>query len=784
MKRKKLRYGVGAGVVLLLAAFYFCLPEPLFDEVYSTVLEARDAELLSATLASDGQWRFPARAEVPEKFRQAIVAFEDHRFYDHPGVDPLAIARAAYRNMQAGRIVNGGSTLSMQVIRLAGHQPPRHWLQKVKEAVQALRLEMRYSKSEILALYAAHAPFGGNVVGLEAACWRYFQRASDELSWGEAALLAVLPNHPALIHPGRNRRALLAKRNRLLTRLKEAGALDDMDYQLAVAEPIPAAPRALPRLAPHLLQWARVQGHDQQRIVSTVQASLQRRVREVVRDHHQLLRLKQIHNAAALVLDVSTGHVLAYVGNAPAEDGGRHEFVDVVQAPRSTGSMLKPFLYAALADEGRLLPTMLQPDVPTLINGFAPQNFSRQYDGAVPAREALTRSLNIPAVHQLRSYRYEKFYHLLRRLGLTTLSEPADHYGLSLVLGGAEGTLWDITGAYASLARTLTNYFERPGTRRYTTADLHAPFFVNPDSVQAPLQAGGLLSAAAIWQTFEALREVNRPSEEAGWKNFGSSRPIAWKTGTSIGFRDGWAVGVTPLYAVGVWVGNADGEGRPGITGTDAAAPLLFSIFSSLPADRSWFDGPRAELQEISVCAQSGHPATELCQQRVQQWAVHNKMLVPPCPYHRLVHLSADDQYRIHGGCAPVGTIKSTPWFILPPVMEYYYKTRHWNYRPLPPYRADCMNPAAIAVMDLIYPKPDTRIFIPKGLDGSLEETVFVATHRQPDHLLFWHLDGAYIGSTRNVHQLPLQATEGEHVITLSDQEGNMFESRFTILSK
>lgn len=225
-------------------------------------------------------------------------------------------------------------------------------------------------------------------------------------------------------------------------------------------------------------------------------------------------------------------------------------------------------------------------------------------------------------------------------------------------------------------------------------------------------------------------------------------------------------------------------NGRPGITGTDAAAPLLFSIFSSLPADRSWFDGPRAELQEISVCAQSGHPATELCQQRVQQWAVHNKMLVPPCPYHRLVHLSADDQYRIHSGCAPVGTIKSTPWFILPPVMENYYKTRHWNYRPLPPYRADCMNPAAIAVMDLIYPKPDTRVFIPKGLDGSLEETVFVATHRQPDCLLFWHLDGAYIGSTRNVHQLPLQATEGEHVITLSDQEGNMFESRFTILSK
>jgi penicillin-binding protein 1C len=746
-------------------------------------VEDRSGELLSATLAADGQWRFPARAHVSEKFQQALIEFEDHRFRYHPGVDPLAIGRAAYRNLAAGRVVNGGSTLSMQVIRLAAHQPPRHGWQKIKEAIQAVRLELRYTKAEILALYAAHAPFGGNVVGLEAACWRYFQRPSDELSWGEAALLAVLPNHPALIHPGRNRQLLLAKRNRLLVRLRQTGALDDTDFELALAEPIPAAPQPLPRLAPHLLQWVRTQGHDQHRIVSTVQAALQRRVREIVRDHHQALRLKQIHHAAALVLDVSSGQVLAYVGNVP-EDGIRQEYVDVVQAPRSTGSVLKPFLYAALTDEGRLLPSMLQPDVPTIINGFAPQNFSRQYDGAVPAREALTRSLNVPAVHQLRAYRYEKFHLLLQRIGLTTLREPADHYGLSLVLGGAEGTLWDITGAYASLGRMLNNYAERAGPRRYAAQDIHGPRFLAGDSVQPQMTGRGVLSAAAIWQTFEALREVNRPSEEAGWKNFGSTRPVAWKTGTSIGFRDGWAVGVTPRYAVGVWVGNADGEGRPGLTGTDAAAPVLFSIFSALPADQSWFTRPHSELQEISVCAQSGHPATEFCPDRVKQWGMNDKVLVQPCPYHRVVHVSRDAKYRLHRACAAAEAIRPETWFVLPPVMEYYYRSRHWNYRTLPPYREDCANPANLAVMDLIYPKRDSKVIIPIGLSGATEQTVFQATHRQPDQILFWHLDGHYVGATRQNHRLPFLPEAGEHRLTLSDQEGNFLETRFQVVFK
>ncbi|MEJ0056514.1 MAG: transglycosylase domain-containing protein [Bacteroidota bacterium] len=456
--------------------YFLSLPGQLFSSPYCTVLEDRSGQLLSASIASDGQWRFPETGVVNDKFVKSITAYEDKRFWNHPGVDVLALGRAIRKNIQAGRVVSGGSTLTMQMIRLSRQNPDRTIFQKIIEVILATRAELRYSKKEILNLYASHAPFGGNVVGIEAACWRYFGRSSQELSWGEATLLAVLPNNPSLIHLARNRDQLMSKRNRLLKKLFDQGELDEVSYQLAIAEPIPEKPQPLPRLAPHLLDRAAQDGYGQHVIHSSIDGSLQVRTEQVVDDHYQRLKGNQVFNAAVLILDVKTGEALAYVGNSKA--GAAHEEnVDVIRSPRSTGSILKPFLFAAMLDEGKILPRTLMPDVPTLIGGFAPKNFSRQYDGAVPADNALLRSLNIPTVYELIDYRYEKFYNLLQRIGMTTLSQPPDHYGLSLVLGGAEGTLWDITGMYASAARTLNNYFERAGSNRYDKKDFHPPHF-------------------------------------------------------------------------------------------------------------------------------------------------------------------------------------------------------------------------------------------------------------------------------------------------------------------
>jgi penicillin-binding protein 1C len=770
---------------LLLGLWYWqSLPSKLFDESYSTVLEARNGELLSASIADDGQWRFPADSEVPGKFAEALTTFEDKRFFYHPGVDVISIARAVRQNMAAGKVVSGGSTLTMQVVRLSREDKARTFTSKILETILATRLEVRYSKKEILEMYAAHAPFGGNVVGLEAACWRYFNTGPKDLSWGQAALLAVLPNAPGLMHPGKNRSLLKEKRNRLLDKLVDAGKIDSFTCQLAKQEEVPEVPFTLPEHASHLLARMKSEGKKGQRIKSTIDASLQYRLEELLRLHNKRLRGNHINNGAAIILDVNSGNVLAYAGNIPGRDVPE-SYVDIIRAPRSTGSILKPFLYAAMLDDGRMLPRTLIPDVPVLINGFSPKNFTHAYDGAVHADRALIRSLNVPAVHMLREYRYEKFYSLLNDLGMSTLSQPSAHYGLSLILGGAEGTLWDITGMYASMGRVLNSYSNYPGKNRYRSSDIHPPMVLSeaesPDGFA--VSESSVLSAASIFSTFQTLREVYRPGEETGWRYFSNSKTIAWKTGTSFGFRDAWSVGVTPEYAVGVWIGNADGEGRPGLTGSETAAPVMFDVFSQLPKGTQWFGQPATEMREVETCRQSGHRAGNYCTDKETVLVSLAGLKTEPCPYHRVAHLSKDMTHQVHDECEALSEVKHVNWFVLPPVQEFYFKTLHHEYRPLPRLRKDCVVPETQTVMDMIYPKNNTKVFIPRELDGSQGSSVFQLAHRDPSATVFWHLDGSFIGSTKSKHHLPMRPSPGKHTLTLVDEDGEELVRSFEILS-
>jgi len=778
-------------VVAASLAYFLSLPDPLFYESYSTVLKASRGELLSASIAKDGQWRFPEADSIPLKFAEALITYEDKRFYDHPGVDILSLGRAIRQNVVEGRVVSGGSTITMQVIRLSRRRKSRTVFEKTIEMMLATRLEFRCSKEEILNLYASHAPFGGNVVGLEAACWRYFGRDPHQLSWGEAALLAVLPNAPSMIHPGKNRERLKEKRDRLLDKLVAAGKIDAFTGSLAKDEAIPEEPKQLPRHARHLLVRAMTEGQAERSITSTVDKSLQEQAERILQDHHQRLKANQIHNAAVIVLEVSSRKVLAYVGNTNERDNAYNGVdVDIITARRSTGSILKPFLFAAMLDEGKILPRTLVPDVPTIINGFSPKNFSKEYDGAVPANKALIRSLNIPAVHMLKTYRYEKFHSLLKHVGMTTLNHSADHYGLSLVLGGAEGTLWDITGMYASMARTLNNYWEHPGKNRYKKTDFHPPYYSDalpiPDAslreYEGNLEENSWLSAASIFQTFDALKEVYRPGEESGWKYFSSAKKIAWKTGTSFGFRDAWAVGVTPHYVVGVWVGNADGEGRPGLTGTDAAAPIMFDVFSQLH-EETWFQPPLQEMERITVCKHSGYRNSKWCNGVDTVFVTRQGLQSVSCPFHRLVNLTPGGKFRVHSDCDPVDKIVQSTWFVLPPIQEYYFRSKNFSYKVLPPFRKDCQNASLLASMDLIYPKPDSKIFIPRELNGAEGKVVFELAHRNPGTIVYWHLDGNFVGSTKGSHSLPLHPPQGRHFLTVVDENGETINSSFHVIS-
>lgn len=749
-------------LAFLVTGYIFCLPRHLFHVPYSTVVTDRNEELLGARIASDGQWRFPPRNTTPEKIKECLITFEDKHFYHHWGVNPFAIGRAFYQNVKNKRIVSGGSTLTMQTIRLARNES-RTFREKLIEMIWATRLEFRASKEEILSMYISHAPFGGNVVGLDAAAWRYFGHSADDLSWAESAMLAVLPNAPAMIHPSKGRKTLLDKRNRLLKQLLEKKTIDSSTYELAISEPLPDEPHALPQIAPYLVSRF-YQERNGEYSRSTINKGIQTQVEDLAERWSNEFGRSDIRNLAILVIDIPSNQVVAYCGNVhfDRKQGGNQ--VDVIQAPRSTGSILKPFLYYAMLQEGSLLPDMLLPDVPVNINGFTPQNFSMQFEGAVPASEALARSLNIPAVTMLQRYGVPKFHSFLQQIGLKTINRSSSHYGLSLILGGAEATLWDVTNAYAMMGRSLLQLPQ-------TSCSLLLPTSRITESTD-PFQPG------AVWQTFDALKEVNRP-EEIDWKSIPSMQTIAWKTGTSYGFRDAWAVGVTPRYAVGVWVGNATGEGKPGLVGAQTAGPVLFDIFNLLPSS-SWFTRPAGIFVEAEVCRKSGHLKGRFCDETDTLLVLPAGLRTEACPYHHLVTLSADESQRIYENCANTEPTLRKSWFTLPPVWEWYYKQHHPEYKPLPPFKAGC-GEDTFQPMQFIYPPMNARIKLPKQLDGSKGFLTVELAHNNPNATVFWHLDETYQAQTQDFHKISLQPAAGKHSLTAVDGEGNTISTTFFV---
>jgi penicillin-binding protein 1C len=290
-----------------------------------------------------------------------------------------------------------------------------------------------------------------------------------------------------------------------------------------------------------------------------------------------------------------------------------------------------------------------------------------------------------------------------------------------------------------------------------------------------------VLSAASIYQTFNVLTEVYRPGEETGWRYFSNARKIAWKTGTSFGYRDGWTVGLTPEYAVGVWIGNADGEGRPGLTGTDAAAPLLFTLFSTLPTT-TWFRQPTTEMDKAVICKKSGFKATAVCVETDTVLVNKAGQTSEVCPYHQLIHLSADKKNRVTSQCASISEMQAEKWFVLPAIEAYYYRAKNISYKPVPELKQGCGE--VVASMDLIYPKHNARIFIPRALNGVAGKVVFELAHAQPKAVVYWHLDGAYLGTTKGVHQMASQPQKGAHILTLIDEQGQSFSRNFEVISE
>ncbi len=756
-------------LVLLLGWYANCIPDTLFVAPNATVVKARNNELMGAVIAKDGQWRFPELDSVPNKFKACILQFEDAYFYKHMGFNPVSIVRAFQQNRKANRIVRGGSTLTQQVVRLARKNKKRSYLEKCIELIWATRVELGYSKEEILKLYASHAPFGGNVVGLEMAAWRYYGLAPHQLSWAESATLAVLPNAPSLIYPGKNQSRLKAKRNALLDKLLAKKIIDSITCELAKEEELPQKPYPLPSYATHVVQRLATK-HPGQQLQTSLDAVLQRKVQEQVRLHYRQMKQNEVHNAAVLVLRVKDRKVLSYVGNSPTTKI-HHKDVDNIIARRSTGSTLKPILYGHMLHAGELLPTQLLADIPVEIAGYSPKNFSLKFDGAVPANEALTRSLNIPAVRMLQRYGLEKFRDELKGYRLQHLDKSAEYYGLSLILGGAEASLWDLCKTYAGYSG-MVSHFEALDHQYYSN-EFAEPVLLEKEQVHFgnTLTAPQHIGAGAAFLTLETLTEVNRPTSSQAWKYYDSAQKIAWKTGTSFGNKDAWAIGVTKDYVVGVWIGNSDGEGRPDLTGVSSAGPLLFNVFELLPKS-DWFVEPHEDLVAIELCERSGYLALPLCP-KVEKLVPQKGEMGAPCPYHKEITVDMEEKFRVNASCESVDKRKQALWFVLPPIMEHYYKQKDIFYRALPPMRSDCVK-GQEKMMDFVFPaKKWTKLSLTKGIDGKVNGIVLKLTHRNPNTKVHWYLDDRYLGSTTDVHEFLVKPALGIHTLTTVDEQGN-----------
>ena len=783
MKRRGSQLTLALSLVLCIIWFYNCNRKPLFNDPQSTVLFDESGHLLGARIAGDGQWRFPYCKDVPEGFKTCLINFEDKRFYDHIGIDFLAILRAIRLNILSGKKVSGASTISMQVIRLSRKGKPRTYFEKIVELFKAIRLELSYSKEEILQLYSTYAPFGGNIVGLETASWKYFGRSVDKLSMAEYATLAVLPNRPSMINPNKNRNILMKQRNKLLKDLFLKNIIDSVSYSLSLKEPLPKRTKPLPNLAPHLIDFVQYQLEMEGRINLTIQRDKQVLINQLLETHHKYLRENEIHNVSALLLDTKSGKVLAYTGNVGYFKNPLGGSVDMIQSKRSTGSILKPILFAASLDDGLISSSSLLPDVPTYFGDYSPQNYSLKYAGAVSASEALIRSLNVPTVRLLSRYGQPKFYDKLKKLGITTLNKPPSHYGLSLILGGSEVKIWDITGTYASMARSLMFFNSNNST--YNNFSYHSPILFQEDTSYLRIDQSNYsnISAGALFEMFQSMAKVVRPGSDKYWEEFTSSQQIAWKTGTSFGFRDAWAIGCTPKYTLSVWVGNASGEGRPGLTGLKAAAPVLFDIFNSLNREKNWFEKPLDDFQEVNLCKHSGYKSLPDCPNSIRLFTVKGAKKLSPCSFHRNIHIDPFSGKRVSGNCCDPFDMHKKTFFVLPPAQEWYFKKAHPNYETIPPFREGCKEDSDINLMEFIYPVENISIIIPKNLDGSIGEIVFELKHRHSNQTVYWHIDDEYVGETKFVHELSRIMTEGEHLVTAVDADGNRIQQKFSIIS-
>jgi penicillin-binding protein 1C len=774
MHRRR-RLALGITLAILLAGPYlwfhalnwlFPFPWEKLQRPPAVVALDRHGQPLRFFLPADDRWRFPMRlADMPPELPQALVASEDRRFYRHHGVDPLAVARAAWSNLKAGSVVSGASTIPMQVARMA-EPGPRTLVSKICESFRAVQLERRFTKDEILEIYLNLTPYGGNVEGVGAAAWFYFGKEPDQLSLGEIALLTALPRAPAGYDPTVHPQAAEAARGRVLEQLAARGVFPRREIAEAERQPVPRARKRPPFAAPHFTAMVSAQRPDEVRLRTTLDRRTQEVAESQVARRIRELRDQGIGNAAVVVIDNETRAVRALVGSAGFRETAFQGQINGAAARRSPGSTLKPFLYAMAIDQGRVLPDSYILDIPTDFSGYVAENYDDHYRGRVTVREALTLSLNACAVRLLSQASLPEFLRLLQRGGLSTLDRPAGSYGLPLVLGAGEVRLLDLTNLYASLAEggvyrpvrvvePSTNQDSRPRTQ-------------DPE----PLR---LFSSDAARAIAEILTDVRRPDLPAAWDLTRDVPAVAWKTGTSYGHRDAWAVGFSARTTIGVWVGNFEGKPVRGISGSQHAGPLLFDLFRALePGGRGPVRNDGRVRDEIEVCTLSHELPGPFCPQRIRIAYLPERSKVAACSLHRRMLVDGETGELLAGDCVRRRPHEFRLLTIYPPELTAWWRSQGAPVQEVPRLAAACEGIPDGEPPRIVSPDGATPYRLRRDAPAEYQRIPLVAQASPGARHLYWYQDGTLVATTMTDAAATrfLDAVRGEHRLVVTDDLG------------
>lgn len=756
--------GAAACLGLLLDRLFPFPMERLAPPAATRVLD-RDGKPLRYFLAADGMWRFPLSLdEISPDLTAALVDSEDRHFFLHPGINPFSVLRALWINVRHGRIVSGASTIPMQVARLADPRP-RTMGAKIIEALRALQLCWHLPKEKILQCYVNLAPFGSNVVGVGAAAWQYFGKEPTTLSLGEIALLSVLPRSPTRYNPLRNPDLAREVRDRVLDRFAAHGTFDPTRIAESKTRPLLARRAGVPQEAPHFSRWVRSRRPETAVIRSSLDRRAQNIVEDLLRGRMEDLRRQAIGNAAAVVLDIKSREILAYAGSADFWDDSRQGQVDNALSRRSPGSTLKPFLYALAFDQGHLVPGSMLLDVPTDFAGYVPENYGQNFQGLVSARTALATSLNVPAARLLTRCGLVPFHELLRRGGLSTLEKPANHYGLSMALGGCEVRLLELTNLYAALADAGTFKPVRP-------------LAVPPAGLEPDIR---LFSAEASAMILGILATTRRPDLPDSWEFTLSAPKVAWKTGTSFGHRDAWAVGISRDLAIGVWVGNPDGSQCANISGTRHAGPLLFDLFRALsPGTTGLPSFPVPALQRVQLCAVSGERPGPQCP-TTSSTAIAGVSTLPVCAMHRQIFVNPDTGLRLYGDCLLGQKSRMQTALVWPAELVAFRRAQGTILPGLPPVDPGCLDVPVEDGPVILSPSANTPYHVRTDALPEFQRLSLSAAGAAGASTHYWYVDGRHVGRTAPETPCFIPLQSGVHEVIVTDDQGRSARSTFTV---